>query len=321
MRGSQFAELQAFAHVAEKRSFTQAALMMGVSPSALSQIIRGLEDRMGIRLLNRTTRSVAPTEAGEWLLERIVPLMEQFDDVLSKATNLREMVGGKLRLCAPQIVVAQVVQPIVTIFQRSNPDVSVEIVCCETPVDLVKEGVDIAFGMRQFVDRDMIAISAGPTLSRIAVASLSYIQKNGTPAHPADLANHRLNTWRQAGQQKPDNWCFTNGEAVEDIAVSGALAVNDCGVALASALDGLGVTVWTREWMEPHIDRRLLVPLLQDWTLPKLEICAYYPRQRHATAAQRAFIEAVRTFGAEGCHPLQDTRSYASVPRRLVGVK
>lgn len=298
MRGSEFADLQAFVAVAEASSFSGAARSLGVSPSALSQTIRTLEDRLGVRLLNRTTRSVTRTEAGTRLLRRVAPLFADFDAAIEEVGDFRAKPAGTVRICAPQMAILHLVQPMLAGFGEAYPDIVLDLTSDDSVADIVARGFDAGIRLGEFVDRDMIAVGLGGPLRQIAVASPAYLATRPTPTTPSDLADHRCINWRRPGQSSVYSWEFARDGAWFEVAVKGALIVNDCAVALRAALDGLGVTVWTEEWLEDELSSGALVPLLGDWSPPKAGFQLYHPSRRRTPPALRAFIDFARRSAA-----------------------
>ncbi|CAN7770739.1 LysR family transcriptional regulator [Caballeronia sp. LjRoot34] len=294
MRGSDFADVRAFVSVAEQGSFARAAGQMAVSPSALSQTIRGFEERLGVRLFNRTTRSTSLTEAGARLLARMQPLLAEFDAALEDAAEKKGKPSGTLRVCAPQMAIIHLLQPMLGVFQEEYPDVVLDLTSDESLGDIVARGFDAGIRLGEHVDQDMVAVRVGPDLRQIAVASPEYLEKHGVPQTPHDLHNHRCINWRRAGQTSVYNWEFAKDGQWFDVSVKGTLIVNDCAVALQAAIDGLGITVWTEDWMGPQLTSGRLVPLLQEWSPFFPGFYLYHPSRTRMPAALRAFIDVVK---------------------------
>jgi DNA-binding transcriptional LysR family regulator len=294
VRGSEFADLKAFAAIAEQGNFTRAARKIGVSPSALSQTIRDLEARLGVRLFNRTTRSVAPTEAGKRLLARIRPLFLEFDNALDEVGNLRDTPAGTLRICADPMAMTHLVQPILPHFQTLYPDIALDLSGDDTVDDIFARGFDAGIQLLEHIDKDLVAVRVGPDLREIAIAAPSYLAKHGRPETPHDLQHHVCINWRQPGGAGPYRWRFARDGESFSIAVNSSLLVDDCAVVLQAALDGLGITVWMEDWMRPELEAGRLVPLLQEWspTFPGFHL--YHPSRRQIPATLRAFIAVLR---------------------------
>ncbi|PTR33911.1 LysR family transcriptional regulator [Luteibacter sp. OK325] len=294
MRGAEFADLKAFVTIAEQGAFGRAAEQLGVSPSALSQTIRGLETRLGVRLFNRTTRSVGLTEAGSRLFARVQPLFDQFDEAMDEVNDLRDTPRGTLRISAPQMALVHLLQPMLGVFQRDYPDVVLDLHSDESLGDIVANGFDAGIRLGKHIDHDMVAVRLGPDLRQIAIASPAYIEKNGMPQVPEDLREHRCINWRRAGQAGLYPWEFARDGKWFELQVTGSLIVNDCAVALQAAVDGLGVTVWTEEWMKPFFDAGKLVPLLKEFSPPSRGFYLYHPNRTRIPPSLEAFIHVVR---------------------------
>lgn len=294
MRGSDFTDLKAFVAVAERGSFARAAEHLGVSPPTLSQTILGLEARLGVRLLNRTTRSVAVTDAGSRLMERLVPIFASLDDALEELDAFRDKPAGVLRICAAPMAVAHLIQPMLGAFQEAYPDIVLDLTSDERMDDIVARGFDAGIRLGEQVDKDMIAVRLGPDLRQIAVAAPSYLERHGVPRTPEDLRRHRCINWRRDGESGVYQWEFAKDGVWFTVPVKGGLIVNDCAVALQAAIDGLGVTVWTEPWMRVHLDAGRLVPLLEDWSPPFPGFHLFHPSRRQVPAKLRAFIDVIR---------------------------
>lgn len=294
MRGAEFAELKAFATVAERLNFARAAEQIGVSPSALSQTIKGLEDRLGVRLLNRTTRTVALTEAGTRLLRRIVPLFDGFHAAIEEINQFRERPAGTIRISAPQMAILHILQPLLTKFYRTYPDIVLDITSDDSLSDIVAGGFDAGIRLGHYIEQDLVAVRISDALQQIVVAAPSYLKEFGAPKVPSDLLQHRCINWRRPGRSDVYSWHFSKDGETFDMVGNGALIVNDCAVALQSAIDGLGVTLWTEEWMRTEIMEGRLCPLLLDWSPPPTAFYLYHPSRVHTPAALRAFIEFLK---------------------------
>jgi DNA-binding transcriptional LysR family regulator len=295
MRGNEFADMRAFVTVAEQRTFARAAEHLAVSPSALSQTIRTLEGRLDVRLFNRTTRSVSLTEMGLQLFNRMQPLMQEFDAALEEVSQSRGKPSGTLRICAPQMAIIHLLQPMLGVFQEQYPDIVLDLTSDESLGDIVARGFDAGIRLGEHVDQDMVAVRVGPDLRQIAVASPEYIEKNGMPQTPHELQNHRCINWRRAGQASVYNWEFAKDGEWFDVSVKGTLIVNDCAVALQAAVDGLGITVWTEDWMKSHLESGRLVPLLNEWSPFFPGFYLYHTSRTRMPATLRAFIDVVKS--------------------------
>ena len=300
MRGSEFAELKAFATVAERLNFSRAAEQLALSPSALSQTIRSLEARLGVRLLNRTTRTVALTEAGSRLYERVLPLFIGFDEAIDRTIEERDTPAGTVRLCAPQMAILHLLQPMLSGFQERYPDIVLDITSDDSVDDIVERGFDAGIRLGQLIEQDMIAVRISVPLKQVAIASPRYLEQHGEPLTPQDLLGHRCINWRRPGRADVYSWPFGSGDQTMNLTVNGTLIVNDCAVALRSAIDGLGITVWVREWIDEEVRSGLLKPLLEAWSPPSSAFYLYHPGARHVPAALRAFIDYLRSDAGGG---------------------
>lgn len=292
MRGSDFAELRAFAVVAKHRSFARAAAELGVSRSALSQTLQSLERRLGARLLNRTTRSVAPTGIGGDLLERLVPLIGELDEIVTRASDRASRVSGTLRINAPRMAAVHALAPLVAPFLKVFPDVTLDIIADDRLVDIVGEGFDAGIRLGESLDRDMIAIKLGPELKMMVTASPSYIDRYGAPASPKDLRSHRCINLRWPTDRSIYRWQFERGAEKLDILLDGPLSVDEPLVALQAMLDGVGIAYLFEHDVGQAVNDGRAVHLLRDWSPPFPGLYLYYP-SRQASPTLRAFVDFI----------------------------
>lgn len=293
MRKPDLAEISAFAEVAARRSFAAAASQLGVSRSTLSGTIRGLEEKLGVRLLNRTTRSVAPTEAGERLLARLGPLLGDFAAALDSINEFRDTPAGLLRVTVPPPVAALVIEPIMARFLADHPKISLEVSSDGTLRDIVSERFDagIRFGAR--IDRDMVAIRIGGALRATVVAAPAYLAARPRPVKPQDLQAHNCIRIRfPSGVIKP--WLFEKAGKRLEVAVEGTLIVNEEGMQRRAALDGVGVAYTLCDFVAQPVREGALVPLLEDWMPSLSDFYLYYPSRRQTPAPLQAFIDFLR---------------------------
>jgi DNA-binding transcriptional LysR family regulator len=284
--------MNAFIAVAERRSFAKAAVQLGLSRSRLSETIRGLEERLGVRLLNRTTRSVAPTEAGERLLARLRPLLDDFSAALDSINAFRDKPAGLLRLTVPPPIASFMLAPLLARFLAEYPEISLEISSDAALTDIVAHRFDAGMRPGERVERDMIAVRIGAVRSAV-VAAPDYLARHPRPKTPQDLADHNCILIRlPSGATFP--WPFEKGGQRVEAAVSGRLTVNDERLALRAALDGVGVLYTTLEPVAPLIEEGRLVPLLEDWQTRGAMLFLYYPSRRQVPAPLQAFIEFLR---------------------------
>lgn len=295
MRSNEFANLKAFFAVAQACNFSRAAQSLGVSPSALSQTIKSLEEGLGVRLLNRTTRSVSTTAAGTRLYERLQVIFTDLDAALEELNDYRDTPSGTLRISAPQVAMLHFIQPILPSFQLSYPNIQLELTTDDSTTDIVAQGFDAAIRLGEFIEQDMIALKLSEPLTQIAVASPKYLKLRGAPQKPVELLQHSCVNWRRQGEAGLYKWRFQNGETPFELSVKGSLVVSDCAVALQSAVDGLGITVWIREWIKAELDSGKLLPLLEEWATPFPSFYLYYPSNKQMSSALQAFITALRS--------------------------
>jgi DNA-binding transcriptional LysR family regulator len=291
---AEFAQLRAFVTVGELLSFSRAAERLGVSPSALSQTVRALEERVGLRLLNRTTRSVSLTEAGEMLLRHARPAAEEMGQALAQLRRRGGQPAGLVRVHAFRSAGERYVLPMLARFQDDYPDVVLDVTLDDSVVDMVADGFDIAIRIGEVIERDMVAVALGPELRQVAVASPAYLARHGTPRHPSDLVSHRCIRWRWPGHDEPYRWEFNEDGRWFEVAVTGGLVVNDKGLSVRAAAEGCGIAFHTEEWVMPFVADGRLVRLLDRWSAPFPGMYLCYPQQRQMSPAVRAAIGAIR---------------------------
>jgi len=289
-----FGQLRAFVAVGEALSFTRAAETLGVSPSALSQTVRAFEARVGVRLLNRTTRSVSLTDAGENLLRRVSPAVAELGSAVGQVRRYRDRPAGLVRVHAFRSAAELYIAPMLAGFHDAYPDVVIDLVLDDAVVDIVAEGFDVAIRIGEVIERDMVAVKLGPELRQIAVASPDYLEAHGAPDHPRDLVAHRCIRWRWPGQATPYNWEFFEDGAWFEVAVNGPLIVNSKAMAVRAALDGVGVAFVVEQQVAAHLQDGALIPLLEPWSAPFPGHHLCYPQQRQMAPALRVFIDALR---------------------------
>src|SRR5262245_15861042 len=294
MRGPEFAELTAFVAVAEQRNFTRAAANLGIAPSTLSQTIRALEDRLGVRLLNRTTRSVATTEAGERLLAELQPALDGIGKAMETVNAYRDTPMGTLRLCVSRPASLHIIAPLLSPFLAAHPAITVEITTDDSRQDIVKGGFDAGVRIGELIEQDMIAVRLADSYRMVAVASKEYLEKHPAPAHPDDLREHNCirHRWSWDGVLHP--WRFERGDERLEVAVEGDLIVDDLMLALVAARDGAGVAYLPDAFICPYLDQGRLVRLLDDWSLTKSGVFLYYSGRRQVPAPLQAFVSFVR---------------------------
>ncbi|WP_062472397.1 LysR family transcriptional regulator [Variovorax boronicumulans] len=294
MRGSEFAELKAFAAVVERASFARAAEHLGLSASALSQTIRQLETRLGTRLLNRTTRSVAPTATGAQLYGRIAPLFRDMADAVNEASAMAGQTRGTLRINTLGMAAWQVIGPRLGRFHRTHPEVTLDIVVDNGLSDIVAGRFDAGIRVGGKLEKDMIAVRLTPDVKMVAVASPDYLERRGKPRSPADLHGHACINWRLQGDGSAYRWEFEKKGKRIEVAVEGPLVTNHSDTGVAAALQGLGIVyAFDRERVDALLAQERLVEVLADWSIARPGLFLYHPSRRHCPAALRAFIDCM----------------------------
>jgi DNA-binding transcriptional LysR family regulator len=286
-------DLLAFVTVARERSFTRAAAVLGVTQSALSQTIRALEARLDIRLLTRTTRSVAPTEAGERLVQAIGHRFEEIEAELDALTAMRDKPAGTVRITCADHVLRTTIWPKLAPMLRRYPDINVEFDVSYGLRDIVEDRFDAGVRLGEAVHKDMIAIPIGPKLRMAAVASPAYFASHPPPKAPGDLTRHRCINQRQVGGGLYA-WEFERRGRELEVRVEGQVTINTSPHIAAAALDGMGIAFLPEEEFAPHIEERRLVRVLEDWCPPFPGYHLYYPSRRHPSPAFSLVLEALR---------------------------
>ncbi|TWB43477.1 LysR family transcriptional regulator [Nitrospirillum pindoramense] len=300
MRGSEFADLRAFATIVAQGNFARAATQLHVSPSALSQTIRALEARLGVRLLNRTTRSVSVTDAGSRLYARLKPVMEELEAAVADVNDLRERPAGTLRLTSSRVGAERFLAPILGRFHQAYPDIILDITVDDVVHDIVAEGYDAGIRLGEMISDDMVAIKLGGSLRQVAVAAPGYLARHGMPQHPRDLLDHTCINWRWAETGRIYHWEFQEPDGDWfSVAVKGPIIVTDKSLVLAAALQGVGIALWLEDRVVPYVEEGSLVTLLEEWagSFPGFFLC--YPKQRHTPLPLRVFTDFIRaTYGS-----------------------
>ena len=291
-------DLFAFLAVAQAGGFREGARTSGSSASSLSEAVRRLETRLGVRLLNRTTRSVLPTEAGARLVERLVPALGEVEAALDVVNNFRDRPTGTLRLNVPANVARLVLPSIITPFLTSYPEIKLEVIVEDSFVDMLAAGCDAGIRYDDRLEQDMIAMPIGPRFQRFATAaSPSYLKARGRPEHPRDLLAHACLRGQFASGVIP-TWEFEREGEIVRIDPSGPLIVrlgSAVDLVVEAAIGGLGVTHLFEDWLRPHLDSGALEPVLEPWWQTFTGPFLYYPGRRHLPAPLRAFVDFIRT--------------------------
>ncbi len=289
MRGAEFAEMSAFAAIAEQRSFAKAAAQLGLGKSTLSQNLRSLEERLGVRLLNRTTRSVSLTEAGARLLARVGPSLVELNAAVDEVANHRQSPTGLLRLVVQPPVATLLIEPILARFLGEFPGVQMDVAVVKMPADIVAEGFDAGIRLGEQIDRDMIAMRVMGERHFLVVASSDYAARHPRPETPRDLRHHdcirnRLPNGAIFG------WDFEKNGKVLHINVEGRLIVNDIELSIRAVHDGLGLAYLLYDYVAADLKAGRLVPLLEDWS-PRLSgFFLYHSSRRQITGPLQALI-------------------------------
>jgi DNA-binding transcriptional LysR family regulator len=288
------ADLSAFIAVADHLSFRAAALRLGVTPSALSHSMRQLEERLKVRLLHRTTRSVSLTDAGLRLLERLRPAIDQVAGALEDLNQERSRPFGRLRIYAMHMAAVAVIAPIWQRFLSTYPEVHLEVETGEATIDIVAKGFDAGIALRDRLAADMIAVRVMGPLKAAVVGAPAYFTRQPQPRIPDDLARHSCVQYRRAANGAVFEWPFERNGQSQKISVEGPVMVNEPDLAMRAAVDGLGIAYLTDALVEPFLRSGQLVRVLEDWS-PSFEgLFLYYPGRRQVPAALRALIDMIR---------------------------
>lgn len=285
--------LAVFLAVAEERSFTKAAKRLGVSPSAMSHAIRGLEDGIGVRLLSRTTRSVAPTKAGEELLARLRPALTDVQDAVEQLSRLRDKAAGRVRLLVPRLAGTTVLGSKIAKFTRDYPDIVLDITADDSRVDIVAGGFDAGIHFGEYIEKDMIAVRVSKDHRAAIVGAPAYFKSHPKPKTPHDLLKHRCINFRH-GASGVYRWEFEKGKKSLSVAVNGPLIVDDVEIVIRAAMDGVGLAFVSDERVAAEIAGGELVRVLEDWCQPFPGFFLYYPSRRQQPPALSALINAIR---------------------------
>jgi DNA-binding transcriptional LysR family regulator len=294
MAADDLSSLSTFLTVAEERSFTKAAKRLGITPSAVSHAMRDLEEEIGVRLLSRTTRSVAPTVPGEHLLRRVQPALSEIREALGQVSGLRNKPAGRVRLLAPRLAVKTVLAPTIGRFVRDYPDITLEVTTDDSRMDIVAGGFDAGIHFGEYIEKDMIAVRVSPDQRPAIVGSPSYFESHAKPRSPRDLIRHRCINFRH-GSAGVYRWEFEKGRKSLSVAVNGPLIVDDLELVISAAVDGVGLAYMSEEHGAERLASGALVKVLEDWCQPYPGFFLYYPSRRNQPAALAALINTLRT--------------------------
>lgn len=292
------ADLSAFVAVARARGFRDGARASGSSASGTSRAVRRLEARLGVRLLNRTTRSVVPTEAGARLLERLGPALNEVEAALDVVNAFRDRPAGTLRLNVPAVAARLVLPAIVPQFLAAYPDIALEVMVEDSFVDVIAAGCDAGIRYEERLEQDMIAVPIGPRFQRFAAAAATaYLDRRGRPRHPRELLSHTCMRGRFSSGAAVSPWEFEREGEVVLVEPAGPLVVS-AGAATELAVDaaiaGTGIIYLFEDWLRPHLDSGALEPVLEPWWLRFSGPFLYYPGRRLVPAPLRAFIDFIK---------------------------
>jgi DNA-binding transcriptional LysR family regulator len=284
--------MNAFVAIAEERSFAKAAIRLGVSPSTPSESLRKLEERLSVRLIERTTRRVAITQVGEHLLTRLRPVLEDYEAALESINDFRDRPRGELRITAAAPAVDLVIAPVIARFQAQYPEINLEISVDDTITDIVDRRFDAGIRNGELLERDMIAVRVTDGLELAVVASHAYLEGRGRPKTPDDLLSHNCIRFRLSSLGVLMRWRFARKGKSFEAAVSGTLVVNDLPLALRAARDGLGLLQVPTDFVESFIAEGELETVLDDWAPPLVDpYFLYYPSRRQIRAPLKAFVD------------------------------
>jgi DNA-binding transcriptional LysR family regulator len=295
VRGSEFAELKSFAAVVERASFARAAELLGLSPSAISQTIRQLETRLGVRLLNRTTRSVAPTAAGSRLYHRIGPMILELNAAVMEAVASTGRTAGTIRINTLGMAVRKVISPRLGRFHVAYPEVVLDVVVDDSLSDIVAGRFDAGIRVGRRLDKDMNVVRLTPDVKMIVAASPKYLALRGEPTSPVDLRHHACINWRLPGRDGVSRWEFEKKGKRIEIAVEGPLIANHQDIGVQAAVQGLGILyAYDDAGVDQAIELGQLQRILADWSPTRPGLYLYYSNRRHPSRVLRAFIDCLR---------------------------
>ena len=297
MRHGDFSELAAFIAVAEAGSFTRAAAKLGLSQSALSYSVRMLEQKLGVRLISRTTRSLSLTDAGERMLQSLRPAFEHIESEIAAVTALRDKPAGTIRITTFRYAATSVLWPVITKFLAEYPDIEMEIILDEGLTDIVAGRFDAGIRIGEQVQKDMVAVRIGPDLRMAVVGSPSYFENRKIPIQPRDLAEHRGVSYRQTTGGGLYAWEFERDGEELQVRMNGPLIINDGQILEAAALDGLALAYTFESQVSQYIADGRLIRVLEDWCQPFPGFHLYYPSRRQHRAAFALLVEALRFKG------------------------
>ncbi|HCR0604479.1 TPA: LysR family transcriptional regulator [Enterobacter cloacae] len=298
MKRDEIADLMAFVAVAEERSFTRAAARLGMAQSALSQIVRRTEERLGLRLLTRTTRSVVPTEAGEHLLSVLGPMLNDLTSALTSLGDLRDRPSGTIRITTVEHAAKTILLPAIRTLLKSHPDINVQLLIDYGLTDVVSERFDAGVRLGGEMDKDMIAVRIGPDIPMAIVGSPDYLSRRGIPVSVAHLVEHQAINLYLPSSGTANRWRLVRGGREVRVRMEGQLLLNTIELILDAAIDGHGLAYLPYDQVQQAIEEKKLTRVLEKFTpdLPGYHL--YYPHRRHAGSAFSLFIDVLKYKGA-----------------------
>lgn len=294
MRGTDFAELAAFVAVADRRSFAKAAAHLGIAPSTLSQTIRSLEERLGVRLLNRTTRSVSPTEAGERLLADLQPALSDIGKAVEGINAFRDKPMGALRVSMMRSAATSLVAPLISPFIAAFPEITLELAIDDTHSDIVRDGFDAGIRIGERIEKDMIAVRIFDASRLVLVASPAYLDGRPLPQAPQDLQSHNCIRARRVWDNAIQPWLLEKDDQTVEVQVGGTLIVNDLELERDLVRDGCGIGYLPEPLVAEPLLRGHLVQVLEDWSLGFSGLFLYYSSRRQVPAPLQAFVDFLK---------------------------
>ncbi|MBY5367033.1 LysR family transcriptional regulator [Rhizobium leguminosarum] len=286
--------ISVFLAVAEARNFRLAGERLGVTRSAVSQALQRLEDRVGVALVQRTTRSVSLTEAGEVFFDAVRPSLRQVKDAMQTVREMQARPSGLLKITVSSIAESFLSGTLLAGFMEACPDIKLDITITDDEFDIVEAGFDAGVRLGEVIEQDMIAISVSEEQRQCAAASRSYLERRGHPRHPRELPDHACIGWRPRPDTAPYRWEFTENDRDFDVSVDPAVTTNDMGMMIRMACAGAGITFGMVETFQSYIERGELVPLLEDFCPPFPGFYLYYPRRQRQPLKLRALVDYVR---------------------------
>ncbi|MBW4331000.1 LysR family transcriptional regulator [Stakelama sp. CBK3Z-3] len=308
MGGGDYAELRAFMMVVDTRSFREAAGRLGITPSALSRTIKRLEERLGQRLLNRTTRAVSPSEAGQSLYTRLVPAVAGLEEAVHDTLAQRGDAVGTVRLNLPRLTAEVLLMPRLAQFIALYPGIHLDMVIDDALSDVVGKGFDAGIRMGELLEKDMIAIRLSPPFRNAIVATPGYLAAHGTPHSPQDLKHHRCINYRWGSNCQSWRWPFESEDGPLEINVEGPFSVNDTGLLKGAALSGVGLACVSETLVEHELARGDLVRVLEPWSKRYAGFFLYHPSRRRTPPALRALIDFLAEQPSQNGRPAMQNR-------------